>query len=119
MRKRLATSWMMLMCSRQTFVATNVHPQMTTAASKSTWVTERNRLEFTRIAMITVSGKPGAVQCAPVNGLAGCYVSTIGKPHEYFDLTGSLLAEPNQVLGQLLDLFLAIDLQEPTGLESD
>ena len=22
-----------------------------------------------------------------VNGLAGCYVSTIGKPHEYFDLT--------------------------------
>ena len=25
---------------------------------------------------------------APVNGLAGCYVSTIGKPHEYFDLTG-------------------------------
>ena len=23
----------------------------------------------------------------PVNGLAGCYVSTIGKPHEYFDLT--------------------------------
>ena len=41
----------MLMCSRQTFVATNVHPQMTTAASKSTWVTERNRLEFTRIAM--------------------------------------------------------------------
>ena len=42
-----------------------------------------------------------------------------GKPHEYFDPTGSLLAEPNQVLGQLLDLFLAIDLQEPTGLESD
>ena len=26
-------------------------------------------------------------RCAPVNGLAGCYVSTIGKPHEYFDLT--------------------------------
>ena len=24
-----------------------------------------------------------------MNGLAGCYVSTIGKPHEYFDLTGS------------------------------
>ena len=23
-----------------------------------------------------------------MNGLAGCYVSTIGKPHEYFDLTG-------------------------------
>ena len=24
-----------------------------------------------------------------MNGLAGYYVSTIGKPHEYFDLTGS------------------------------
>ena len=24
-----------------------------------------------------------------MNGLAGCYVSTIGKPHEYFDLTGN------------------------------
>ena len=23
-----------------------------------------------------------------MNGLAGYYVSTIGKPHEYFDLTG-------------------------------
>ncbi len=23
-----------------------------------------------------------------MNGLAGCSVSTIGKPHEYFDLTG-------------------------------
>ena len=23
-----------------------------------------------------------------MTGLAGCYVSTIGKPHEYFDLTG-------------------------------
>ena len=27
-----------------------------------------------------------------MNGLAGCYVSTIGKPHAYFDLTGSPLA---------------------------
>ena len=25
-----------------------------------------------------------------MNGLAGYYVSTIGKPHEYFDLTGSV-----------------------------
>ena len=24
-----------------------------------------------------------------MNGLAGCYVSAIGKAHEYFDLTGS------------------------------
>ena len=33
---------------------------------------------------------------APVNGLAGCYVSTIGKPHEYFDLTvrRQVLIEP-------------------------
>ena len=29
-----------------------------------------------------------SARCTPVNGLAGCYVSTIGKPHEYFDLTG-------------------------------
>ena len=29
-------------------------------------------------------------RCAPVNGLAGCSVSTIGKPHEYFDLTATL-----------------------------
>ena len=29
-----------------------------------------------------------SARCAPVNGLAGCYVSTIGTPHEYFDLTG-------------------------------
>ena len=28
-----------------------------------------------------------SARCAPVNGLAGCYVSTIGKPHEYFDQT--------------------------------
>ncbi len=28
-----------------------------------------------------------------MNGLAGCYVSTIGKPHEYFDLTPKLLRE--------------------------
>ena len=33
-----------------------------------------------------------SARCAPVNGLAGCYVSTIGKPHEYFDLTGSSVA---------------------------
>ena len=27
-----------------------------------------------------------SARCDPVNGLAGCYVSTIGTPHEYFDL---------------------------------
>ena len=26
-----------------------------------------------------------------MNGLAGCYVSTIGKLNEYFDLTGKVL----------------------------
>ena len=26
-----------------------------------------------------------------MNGLEGCYVSTIEKPHECFDLTGSIL----------------------------
>ena len=35
-----------------------------------------------------------------MNGLAGCYVSTIGKPREYFDLTGifSAAARPGQRL---------------------
>ena len=28
-----------------------------------------------------------SARCASVNGLAGCSVSTIGKPYEYFDLT--------------------------------
>ena len=32
---------------------------------------------------------PANLRCAPVNGLAGCYVSTIGKPHEYFNLSGA------------------------------
>ena len=36
-----------------------------------------------------------SARCAPVNGLAGCYVSTIGKPHEYFDLTGTRIADRN------------------------
>ncbi len=43
-----------------------------------------------------------------MNGLAGCSVSTIGKPHEYFDLTGKRFlmikedrseeAEPTQLI---------------------
>ena len=36
-----------------------------------------------------------SARCAPVNGLAGCYVSTIGKPHEYFDLTACLRSTKN------------------------
>ena len=50
---------------------------------------------------------------------SGSRMSILTSRMHNLDLTGSLLAEPNQVLGQLLDLFLAIDLQEPTGLESD
>ena len=40
-----------------------------------------------------------SARCAPVNGLAGCYVSSIGKPHEYFDLTttGSTLGAVQSV----------------------
>ena len=30
-----------------------------------------------------------------MNGLAGCYVSTIGKQHEYFDLTACLRSTKN------------------------
>ena len=44
-----------------------------------------------------------------MNGLAGCYVSTIGKPHEYFDLTSSLvrciLVEP-----QVATIFVVADV---------
>ena len=40
-----------------------------------------------------------SARCAPVNGLAGCYVATIGKPHEYFDLTGT----------QVLNSFVFLD----------
>ena len=35
-----------------------------------------------------------SASCAPVNGLEGCYVSTIGKPHEYLDLTRSTKVQP-------------------------
>ena len=37
-----------------------------------------------------------------MNGLAGCYVSTIGKPHEYFDLTGRVLAQDGVGVGELV-----------------
>ena len=35
-----------------------------------------------------------------MNGLAGYYVSTIGKPHEYFDLTSSLISRSRRVYGR-------------------
>ena len=34
-----------------------------------------------------------------MNGLAGCYVSTIGKPHEYFDLTGTPTGNGEKQIG--------------------
>ena len=34
-----------------------------------------------------------------MNGLAGCYVSTTGKPHEYFDLTASAFSTEFFFLG--------------------
>ena len=37
-----------------------------------------------------------SARCSPVNGLAGCYVSTIGKPHENFDLTRCSGRTPNR-----------------------
>ena len=42
-----------------------------------------NELKTSAISYLSPSAR-----CAPVNGLAGCYVSSIGKPREYFDLTG-------------------------------
>ena len=45
---------------------------------------KENLLLFPSQRTVTSVRAQGAL---PVNGLAGCYVSTIGKPHEYFDLT--------------------------------
>ena len=41
-----------------------------------------------------------------MNGLAGCYVSTIGKPHEYFDLTRDGRTAPT-LAQSTLDRFFA------------
>ena len=45
-----------------------------------------NLLLFPEPAIAQTNGLEGAIQ--RVNGLAGCSVSTIGKPHEYLDPTG-------------------------------
>ncbi len=54
------------------------------------WVNPRGIIKARRICCcsqpVTSYLSPSA-RCARVNGLAGCSVSTIGKPHEYFDLT--------------------------------
>ena len=47
-----------------------------------------------------------SARCAPVNGLAGCYVSSIGKPHEYFDLTGSPSHPTVPILGGAFSIIM-------------
>ena len=60
--------------------------------STSSTITTRGIIKARRICCCSQPAtrylSPSA-RCAPVNGLAGCYVSTIGKPHEYFDLTAT------------------------------
>ena len=59
--------------------------------STSSTITTRGIIKARRICCCSqpaTSYLSPSARCAPVNGLAGCYVSTIGKPHEYFDLTG-------------------------------
>ena len=58
--------------------------------STSSTMTTRGIIETRRICCCSqpaTSYLSPSARCAPVNGLAGCYVSTIGKPREYFDLT--------------------------------
>ena len=60
--------------------------------STSSTITARGIIKARRIyccSQPATSYLSPSARCAPVNGLAGCYVSTIGKPHEYFDLTTS------------------------------
>ena len=60
--------------------------------STSSTMTTRGIIKTRRICCCSqpaTSYLSPSARCAPVNGLAGCYVSTSGKPHEYFDLTGS------------------------------
>ena len=40
-----------------------------------------------------------------MNGLAGCYVSTIGKQHEYFDLTTNTTRQSRRALVERLRQF--------------
>ena len=54
------------------------------------------------VATCPVPSSPSA-RCAPLDGLAGCYVFTIGKPHEYFDLTGILGQKKLEILDTMLD----------------
>ena len=56
-----------------------------------------NLLLFPEPAIAQTVGLEGAIQCR--ERLGGCSVSTIGKPHEYLDPTGSDLAIFSGVLG--------------------
>ena len=58
--------------------------------STSSTITTRGIIKARRICCCSqpaTSYLSPSARCAPGNGLADCYVSTIGKPHEYFDLT--------------------------------
>ena len=52
-----------------------------------------------------------------MNGLAGCYVSTIGKPHEYFDLTRDGRTAPT-LAQSTLDRFFANHKRRELALEN-
>ena len=67
-------------------------PVMRLGSTSSTITTRRGIIKARRICCCSqpaTSYLSPSARCAPVNGLAGYYVSTIGKPHEYFDLTAS------------------------------
>ena len=58
--------------------------------STSSTITTRGIIKAKRICCCSqpaTSYLSPSARYAPVNGLAGCSVSIIGKPHEYFDLT--------------------------------
>ena len=60
--------------------------------STSSTITTRGIIKARRICCCSqpaTSYLSLSARYAPVNGSAAYYVSTIGKPHEYFDLTGT------------------------------
>ena len=65
--------------------------------STSSTITARGIIKARRIyccSQPATSYLSPSASCAPVNSLEGCYVSTIGKPHEYLDLTRSTKVQP-------------------------
>ena len=58
------------------------------------------RFGMARSLSVTASISKPFYGALPVNGLAGCYVSTIGKPHEYFDLTGTPTGNGEKQIGR-------------------